>query len=496
MILPRLQINRYVVIVLISLVTAVFASKDWLVTGNLRVHFPLYLLKSGQELLNPSDTASIWEYYLLENLSCGLVRDAKSKAIGYEGCLSDRFFQANESNWTFHIRSLKWSDGSDLSAMQINRWFGQIVREDHRHIRYLRDLKGYSFDEDTRLLSLDFNSKVDDGILHELSLADAALVPDDFKTVGWKKTVGPYFVANWDSEKSELHLKRNPYSPLGNEGSASDITLFYISDPDERENLFSKFTADLVPVSVMADPKVASGYRQLPAKEFVGHPTHISFFYFNRKNRDATIDKNRAIFAKLIRSFASENQELIGSYGWSVESQMIPDGFKGRLEKEALSFSSSEGSLPSSLRIVLPTSYKAFSSYVSSLTEYFQKHGTELTVDFAPSLEPKNNYFAGLLTFVGNQMDPSGSWSFLTSPGGGGVLHDWLDEVHDEYSAAFSESNRIQKERAFKVLHGAILARHLAVPVTIGSLRYFYSDRIDLSGWNKFDSRLRLYEIK
>jgi len=53
-----------------------------------KVLFPTKFLIPSNALLNPHNTETIWEYYLLENLSCGLVLDDSRSPDGFRGCLS------------------------------------------------------------------------------------------------------------------------------------------------------------------------------------------------------------------------------------------------------------------------------------------------------------------------------------------------------------------------------------------------------------------------
>ena len=60
----------------------------------------------------------------------------------------------------------------------------------------------------------------------------------------------------------------------------------------------------------------------------------------------------------------------------------------------------------------------------------------------------------------------------------------------------YDTNNMLIKDENLIKLHKKILESYIAVPVMIGKQKYFLSDQINVSRWNRFDSRLRIYEIR
>ncbi|MBI4925722.1 MAG: hypothetical protein HY843_07340 [Bdellovibrio sp.] len=77
--------------------------------------FPFGVLKKDATLLDLSNTETTYEYYLLENLSMGLIRDDVREPSGYASAIAESWKQKNSKTWQFKIKSpLFWSDGSPM----------------------------------------------------------------------------------------------------------------------------------------------------------------------------------------------------------------------------------------------------------------------------------------------------------------------------------------------------------------------------------------------
>ena len=70
----------------------------------LKVIAPLQVFAGADKLLDPHNLQYVFEYYLLENLSVGLVRDNPKVAGGFEGILARSFRQLSPRVWRFHLR--------------------------------------------------------------------------------------------------------------------------------------------------------------------------------------------------------------------------------------------------------------------------------------------------------------------------------------------------------------------------------------------------------
>src|SRR5690349_8556483 len=83
--------------------------------GRLEVLFPLVYLTHSDRIIDPSDLKTDVEYYLLENLAVGLLRDSMDGSSGYGPALATAWRQASERRWEFDLRKdNRWSDGKPI----------------------------------------------------------------------------------------------------------------------------------------------------------------------------------------------------------------------------------------------------------------------------------------------------------------------------------------------------------------------------------------------
>jgi MarR-like DNA-binding transcriptional regulator SgrR of sgrS sRNA len=178
----------------------------------LNVIFPLRVLRPDSKLLNPQNTETTYEYYLLENLGAGLVRDEVDSANGYRGLIAESWVQVDPRTWVFTIRKdFRWSDGSTLTGEQLVAHFEELKRRRGRHLVNLARLAKAQFDRSKRALTLRFSQKTNESVLHELSLADAGVI---HPRGDWTITSGPYVVKEYRPKERVLRLVANTYSPL------------------------------------------------------------------------------------------------------------------------------------------------------------------------------------------------------------------------------------------------------------------------------------------
>jgi MarR-like DNA-binding transcriptional regulator SgrR of sgrS sRNA len=464
--------------------------------GSLNVIFPISRLKPEVALLDPENTESVWEYYLLENISCGLVRDSRDSSLGYEGCLAERFYQEDPRTWVFYLRDLKWSDGSEVTSNEIENWFNNLRFKPHRHIRFLPLVENFEFDPKTRKLVLFFLRPMDHSVLHELSLADTGFFPSDYKKTGWSKTVGPYFVKTWDIANGLLVLSSNKFSPLFRKAMPETVLLQNVTSFEGNEKLFKQLNIDIVPSTAFMDSALLKIYKNNSAQEFQSHPSSILFWYFNFRNAETQSVDVRKRIAQILEKFRAEIRSIFPEdLKIGPETQMIPDGFNGRLDRlEANLFGSHDGRIISKVRVRIPTPLKNFPQLGQKLTEVFKRDGILLEVFYDDSPDLLTEDSARIYLFVGNQLDSSGSWSFLMGPPLG-PLNPWMPNFKSEFDAVFSASDWLNRLSASKELHKKLLNDAYAIPLFVGGHRYFFSKRVDASRWNSFDSRLRFYEL-
>ncbi len=467
-------------------------------TAPFKAIYFLQQFKEGPELLDPLNTETVWEYYLLENLSCGLIRDSKTSASGYAGCLAERFYQPNPNTWIFKIRNLSWSDGSEVSKFEIETWITQLQKKNSRHIQFLKTADSVSYDPESRELRIHFPTPDPGMVLHELSLADAGLFPTDYRLKGWKRVIGPYSVANWDKSSNQLFLSANKYSPLYSPDMPQFLELREMTDINLRKHYFKSIDVDLIPLGALADIDRVKDLLPNAPQIYLCHPTMILFFAFNKSNQMTSDPLARTEFARIIESVrsnfdtSSEFQSTL-----KIETQMIPEGFNGRLnpynEKQPNESSVLKGK---NLKLRLTSAFRNKNSILENLKTSFAKSDISLDIHFSDSyLDPDKDDFAFLSAFVGNQLDPSGSWSFLLySPQG--VLFPWLPKLDSRFSDFSNSPSNFGKPAYFLDLHQEILSKHIAVPFLVGSQRYLLSERVDASLWNRFDSRARFYDLR
>lgn len=476
--------------------------------GPLNVIFPTGLLKSTASLLDPENTETVWEYYLLENLSCGLIRDSKTAPLGYEGCLAESFYQEDPQTWVFLLRRLTWSDGTEVTFDEINSWISTLRAKTHRHIRFLPQVKTVKFDEANRTLRLTFPFPMDNSILHELSLADSGLMPTAYKTTGWGRTIGPFFVESWDSFLGVLTLAANPFSPIARKEMPQKAILKNVKSLEQKNQLFKQIPMDIVPATALTDPDLLQVYRKNSSQQLNAHPSSILFLHFNYLNLDAQNFDFRRKIANAIEMLRPQIESLTSlEFPLHAETQLVPLGFNGRLDsflpyasdrKEKsltarLDQTTSGIGLPS-IRIRLPMGLKVFPKLVSAFSQCLLENDLFVTFDFNDEPNQPQNEIGRVYGFVGNQLDSSGSWSFLLGPPSG-PLSQWLPQFKRDFDLVFTATSWIKRREASELLHKALLKNAIAIPFMIGQHRYFLSARVDASRWNPFDSRLRLYEL-
>lgn len=462
----------------------------------LKVFYPLGVLRSDISLLDPYNTETVWEYYLLENISCGLIKDSVSSVTGYTGGIAERYFQPTPNSWAFQIRKLNWSDGTELTATQILNWINDLKSSSRRHIKYLKDATTINYDPKTRLLQISFSYPIGKILLHELSLADAAILPEDTMNNGWKKTIGPYKVEKWDKAGRHLELKANPFSPLYSEDMPQEVDYFSTSDQARRNGLFTSEAVDIIPVNSICSKTVCAKNVAAAPATFYSYPMNISFLAFNKKNADANNFEVRSAFASVV----SKVKLIISAMNHSpadilLESQMIPESYHGRLNQNTSFAYNPEKLRGKHFRLAFPSPYSEYPAIAQAFRDEFAS--VNATIEFVYSDNSdftEKTEFARIYSFLGNQLDASGSWSFLLSPPG--PLSDFLSEVKQEFDAVYDSTQGSNREFNLLELHKQVLGRAIAIPLFIGRQRYLLSNRVDASRWDKFDARMRLFELR
>lgn len=455
----------------------------------LRVGYPLFVLRQDQTILDPRNTDSVYEYYLLENLAVGLVRDSSQSPSGYGPGIAESWERLSPTRWSFRLRpELAWSDGTPIDPALVAAHIVSLSREKHRHIVYLKKL--LSATTENRDLILEFSAPTNDGLIHELSLADSALLHPDNLTKDWRVTSGPFSVESYAHGESLL-LKKNPHY-RAHSGYPERVELVGFT-MDTIGDFFDSVDIDLLKVPLPSfrgsNPKLLAKAPQI----LRGYPTWIYQLYFNTEKplwRDVNARRDLALIIE---------QALKGfSYADLVrESQLIPKGYSGHIEGGTEQKGSSPGILAGKrLKIYLLPSFSDGPQIGAALKAGFAKAGVALDVGYRkdlPTMEPDSDLQMTL--FAGNQRDAMGSWQFMFSPDHG-YLRYFRPKVEPFFDRIMASDDKGGREANVRVLHSHVLKEVYAVPLFIETDILAASKRADLSRLNPFDLRLRFYEVQ
>lgn len=455
----------------------------------LRVGFPLWVLRQDQRILDPNNTELVYHYYLLENLAVGLVRDSSQSPSGYAPGLAQSWEHPSPTRWIFHLRpGAAWSDGSAIEPGMIAAHLESLARDKHRHIVYLKNLRSATVQANDVIL--DFSAPTNDGLIHELGLADAALLHPDNLTKGWSVTSGPYAVDVYEPGK-RLVLRRNAHhsEPIDypEEVELVPFTMDTIGD------FFDTVDIDLLKVPIPtfrgANPKILSKAPQV----LKGYPTWIYYFHFNPAKplwRDA----------QARRDFLLAVEDSLEGFAYSDlkrERQLIPEGYSGRLNGRDISKGSPSGRLKGKrLKVNLLPSFSDGAPIREALASGFSRAGVTLDFNFASERKPSgDDSDVQMSQFTGNQSDAMGSWQFMFSPDHGDLTH-YRPEVEHLFGKIMAADSKANREVGLRELHEHILTEAYAVPLFIEPGLIAASKRVDLSRINTFDMRLRFHEVQ
>lgn len=453
-----------------------------------RVGYPLGVLRKEQTLLDPANLSTTFEYYLLENLAVGLVRDSKSSPSGFDGMLAESWIQPEPSKWELKLRAdLKWSDGSAISGEEIVTHIKTVSSAESRHLVVLKTLSSATYDSKSRVLRLIFKQPVGRSVLQELSLSDAVLLHPTNRTKGWAITSGPYTVEGYDSDAGRLILSANRFSPLIQADSPRRIELIRTRSGEKRD--FKSDGFNLVAVSFPAFQDASQSLVKMAPKVARGVPATIFFFEFCGPE-NGTIRREFSFIIQ--KAFKSVNLSAPASH----EDQLIPLGYAGRLASYSQKKQKIQQLMGKTLKINLHPAFRERGDILEKMKATGEKHGVHFEFVFSPlGEEPKGaGLFAKLYLFRGNQKDALGSWSFLFSENGPlGLFRKEVEQIIQQAGTAASEDER---EQILGKLHRRALDEAYAVPFMIEPLQLAVSEDVDLSNFNPYDMRYRFYDIR
>ena len=461
----------------------------------LHATFPVGSLNRDGTLLDPANTDSVWHYYLLENLAVGLIRDDVREPSGFQGALASRWFQQSPQEWRFELRAgLRWSDGQPMSGEQIAAHFERLSRSRSRHLQYLPRLSSAqvvpSREGSEAQLALHFSVPTDQGLPHELSLADAALVHPDDRF--WKVTSGPYSVRAFDPEKQRLILVANKNSPLYSEAAPQGVELAPIPPGKSPRDLFRSVDTQLYLAPPFPFLQAQREALQSAPQHMDGTPSAIYFFHFNASHPLTKNPELRRAFSALIHQGLASFSDL----GLQSEHQMIPRGYSGRIDSYRPAVAPLHALRGQKLILDLLQPMDELDPIFSRLRELAKIQGVDLDFRYRRYDAPEPaGVFAHALIFQGNQKDSLGSWSFLFAEKSG-QLSPYRSLIVKDLDAAVRSVSRDEQLKHLRVLHQKVLDQAIAVPFLNATSRLLAAANLDLSRLNPFDLRPRYYEIR
>ena len=461
----------------------------------LRAYFEFIAIEDNKHVLEPTNLNFVQEYYLLENLGMGLVRDNPEQVNGYDPAIAINWERIDDKKWIFKIRpDLKWSNGEPITPEELVSHFNSLKEVDSRHIVQLNELDDVSFDKTNNHLILTFKQETNDGLLHELSLADTVLVPPNWEEEGWRVTSGPYFMKriNWESKK--MTLIKNPYCLFVNENTIETVELIGVQSFKNYGSVIKDEEIDFFRMGGYTFYAPKQNLIKQSAKQMQSVPANIHHFVFNKKNEKVkNLEYRRAIAQFIALTFKSINP---GEYIQALD-QMIPKGFEGRLDASPEFHWSLDPLKGEDVIISIPIHFKELGEVLEKVRKIAKDNeiNIKLNMNKFHYLSPPEEVAAYAVMFKGNQKDPLGSWKFLLSDTGAylGDLQKYSKATFKEISSAHSKEHRMD---LLKKLHRKALEGAYFIPFWLESSLLLLSDRVNADGINMFDMRSRYYQLR
>lgn len=449
------------------------------------VSYPFRLLRSENNLVNPRDTATVYEYYLLENLSLGLLQEDLSAPGGFRPGLATRWFQDTKNSWVFELkRDLRWSNGQPITVHDILDHFGSLVKEPSLHLVHLKSVVKITGDGDNKI-RFQFVGPVGGAFLRELTIADANLVHPNNLLGDWSVVSGPFFV---ESKTSNLIvLRRNHYYPATIIDYPETVNLKRIDDEDQ---LFSNEMIDLAPVSIYPFNKKWEGVLARAPKQVVGPANTLFLFSFLSPNykQEKDLRSEFTFLAQTAMKRLANPQSIIADFQFAaVESQ---DHLDTVPVQENIRINLLRGR---TLKIAIPVDPERIGIVLNSLKEVFGSESVQLEFIVKPVGEETGweKIFANLSVYKVDQKDPLSNWSFYMNY----YFKSYPDEFKSLFSKVRNSPDKMSESEILQELNLYAIKNFIAVPLFWTRTRMVHSDRIHLNRWNTFDLSMRFYEI-
>ena len=452
-----------------------------------RAGFQLSRLLQDRRILDPENTETVSQYYLLENLTVGLVRDSNRAPSGYGPGLAQSWTRESPTRWVFSLRpGLKWSDGSTITPEEVSTHMESFRGGKHRHTTYLKKLSRATVDGNR--LILDFQTPADESLIHELTLADTGLLHPRNRESDWSIVSGPFSVESYEIGK-RLLLRRNPYyrTEVDYPKTVELVNVSADTDPDSID-------PTAYDVLAVPPPIFYEGNQRLIAraeKVLKGYPTGIYYLSFRGKSplwKDVEARRELASLVEDALTSPPGNDAI-------RERQFVPEGFAGRLESPPV-----WRNLPmrriagKRLKVHVQPTLARTTPILEALRLRGAKNHIEFDVESSATHSLSEAADVCLSCFAGNQRDAIGSWQFLFSSGTG-PLAAFRNEAKPYFDRWVATKDPAQREEVLHRLHEQVLKNVYGIPLFIEPAVILTSSRVDLSNINRFDMRLRFYEI-
>ena len=465
----------------------------------LRVLIPVQFLISNNKLnVKPENLSSTFQYYLLENLAVGLVRDSASDPRGYVGGLAETWRRNGPKNWIFKLRNdLRWSDGSHIEGQEIALHLKSLSGRGSRHLQRMKHLVDAVYNGQVQEIEVSFDTEMGVEILSELSLADASLVSAANVDGDWTITSGAYSLPRASlAPEGPIDMVANAHSSMISPASPTKIQLWWPTNLDDLTTAFEHGKVDLfVTITHIFTRRQQAMIKQAP-HQFRGHPNLLYYLAFN----DFLGQQDTPLRRQIAEAFDQALQGFVSPAGLNRELQFVPEGFAGRLGNDRPKSQHSGG--PSSLlsgrvlSIRLAPQMKELVGFDAVLSQVEKRLGCQIKVEYKSMSEHSaaDKFQLSLWTFKGNQADPLGSWSFLFSSDKGQALAGF-----SQFAKPYLDAARIQTGADFQAtmsqLHRKAIDDAWGIPLFNEIAIALGSDRVDLSSFNPIDMRQRYYSL-
>lgn len=453
----------------------------------LNVYFPTVLLNK-EKFVDPSNLEYIYEYYLLENLAVNLVKDQKDYYFEYAPQLASSW-ELIDNKFILKINDIfSWSDGTKISLNDIQKSLKNSIASNSRHLVLLNKVESILINEDQNQIELVFNFRPDVlGLLHELSLADSSIVSIENLRGNWSVTSGAYFLLNNNLDNNNFELKKNEYYKSRID-YPENVYAIFINGRENISKLNSKFNLDLV---YLGGQSYKESY-DVMSKDYSiieeSYPASIHMFLANLDNRKTQNEK----LLKEVSQFLKESIENKKYHKTLInENQLIPKGYLGRLDNFKSKKALFETIREETILVELDETLRDLPAFKRDLESNAKKMNFKLEFKYSDEIDENNKkeIFYHFYSFKGNMKDPIGSFSFLLK------RFKNNNDLVNRLNQISMESNEVNRRKQLEKFHHELLVKGIVLPLYRSPTLVLLKENINISNWNRFDMRMRFFEI-